>query len=286
MQHKPRIAFFGTPDRAVWALDKMKAGGFSPDLIVTQPDRPQGRKLVLTPPPAKEWALKEGIPVIQPEKLDADFIASLKKGDFDAFVVIAYGKILKKEVLDIPKRGALNINGSLLPKLRGSSPIETAILNDDKDAAGASVILMDELMDHGPIVGERKASVPRWPLPAPELAKAVVDAGADLLVEILPDFLAGKAKFREQDHSKATVAKKIVKADGELRLSDDGYQNFLKWNAYKEWPTSFIFVEKDGKKMRAIITDAAYEGGAFVPKKAIPEGKKEMRWSDFQRSYM
>lgn len=289
MQHKasenphegrPRIAFFGTPDRAVWVLDRLKAAGMPPALVVTQPDRPQGRKFVMTPPPAKVWAEREGIPVIQPEKIDAATVAELASGGFDLFVVVAYGKILKKEVLSLPKKGALNLHGSLLPRLRGSSPIETAILNDERHT-GASIILMDELMDHGPILGERAVEPEKWPLPANELARLVVDAGADLLVEIIPAWLSGKIEPREQDHTKATLTKKISKEDGEIDLSADPYKNFLKYNAYKEWPRTFFFAEKGGKRLRVVIADASYENGAFVVRSVVPEGKKEMSWKAF-----
>jgi methionyl-tRNA formyltransferase len=141
----PKIAFFGTPDRAVFALNILKKRGIRPDLILTQPDRPQGRKLILTPPPVKEWAEKEGIPCIQPETLDQKTIEILKSENFDLFIVVAYGKILKKEVLSIPRKGAINLHASLLPELRGSCPIETAILEDNSET-GVSIILMDELM--------------------------------------------------------------------------------------------------------------------------------------------
>jgi methionyl-tRNA formyltransferase len=284
MKTSPNIAFFGTPDRAVIVLDALKAAGIFPSLIVTQPDRPQGRKLVMTPPPAKVWADKEKIKTLQPEDpQDKDFLKTLQDGDFDTFIVVAYGKILKKGLLNIPKRTAINLHASLLPRLRGSSPIETALLTDERNT-GVSIIVMDELMDHGPILAQKAVDLVEWPLPADKLAQILVSEGAQLIIDILPDYLAGTVAAVEQDHSKATVAKKISKADGEIDLGADGYQNWLKFNAYLGWPTSYFFTEKDGKKTRVVITDAAYENGAFVIKKVIPEGKKEMPWSQFNHS--
>lgn len=274
------IAFFGTPDRAVFVLDELKASGIVPKLIITQPDRPQGRKLVMTPPPAKVWAEKEGIKVLQPENLkDEAFIKTLRDGNFDVFVVVAYGKILAQNVLDIPKHGSINLHASLLPLLRGSCPIETAILQDMKDT-GVSIIKMDDKMDHGPIIAEKKITPSTWPLPVDDLAKLLVTEGGKLLAEILPKWVAGEIKATEQDHSKATVTKKIVKEDGEINLSDNGYTNFLKYNAYKGWPNVFFFTDIKGKKTRITVTEATYTNNTFNIIKVIPEGKKEMLWTE------
>lgn len=283
MNTKPHIAFFGTPDRAVMALDKMAEAGIVPALVVTQPDRPQGRKLVMTPPPVKSWAIARNVPVLQPENLaDEAFLKTLRDGNFDAFVVVAYGKILKKAVLDIPRRGCLNLHASLLPRLRGSCPIETAILTDDRHT-GATIMLMDELMDHGPVIAQKVADLPTWPLPADELARIIVADGGKLLAEVLPKWVDGTISAVEQNHAQATTTKKIKKEDGLIDLSADAYQNLLKFNAYKGWPSSFFFADVSGTKTRVIITDAAIENGAFVIRRAVLEGKKEMSWGEVSR---
>lgn len=283
MDTQPNIAFFGTPDRAVIALDALKAAGMTPSLIVTQPDRPQGRKLVLTPPAAKVWAEREGIPVLQPENLDdSAFRETLEKGSFDFFVVVAYGKILKQEVLDIPRHGSLNLHASLLPRLRGSSPIETAIINDERKT-GVTIIVMDKLMDHGPIILQEAVDLPRWPIPADELAAILVRRGGELLVRAIRGIMSGEIRPVEQDHLRATLARKISKEDGLIDLSADPYKNFLKYNAHLGWPGSYFFTEKNGKKIRVTITEATFEDGRFVIKKVIPEGKKEMAWELFNR---
>lgn len=283
MKSNPKIAFFGTPDRAVIALNAMKQSGIIPSLIITQPDRPQGRKLVITPPPVKIWAQKENIPVLQPENLsDTTFIETLTQGNFDIFAVVAYGKILKSDILSIPKYGALNLHASLLPELRGSCPIETTILND-KPHTGSTIILMDEKMDHGPILAQRKVTVETWPIPADNLASVLVDDGGALLAETILGYMDGTIIPKEQDHSKATFTKKIVKEDGHINLSDDPYTNWLKYNAYKGWPGTFFFVEHGGKKTRINVTEAVFENNLFIIKKVIPEGKKEMLWEDFKK---
>jgi methionyl-tRNA formyltransferase len=218
--------------------------------------------------------------VLQPENLaDEAFLTTLRDGNFDAFVVVAYGKILKKAVLDIPRRGCLNLHASLLPRLRGSCPIETAILNDERDT-GATIMLMDELMDHGPIIARKVADLPTWPLPADELARIIVSDGGKLLAEVLPKWIEGTIDATEQDHARATTTRKIKKEDGLIDLSADAYQNLLKFNAYKGWPSSFFFANVNGVKTRVIITDATIENGAFVIRRAVLEGKKEMSWSE------
>ena len=275
------IAFFGTPDRAVYVLDELKAAGILPSLIITQPDRPQGRKLVLTPPPVKTWAQKEKIEVLQPDDLsDTGFIKRLKNGGFDAFVVVAYGKILKDEILDIPTRGSLNLHASLLPKLRGSCPIETAILQDEKNT-GVSIIKMDKFMDHGPIIASKEVVPSRWPLPADDLARELVTEGGKLFAQVLPQWIAGKIEANEQDHDAATFTKKITKEDGLIDLGADGYQNFLKWNAYKGWPGSYFFTKSN---KRVVITDAGFVDGIFKILKVVPEGRKEISWEDFSKN--
>jgi methionyl-tRNA formyltransferase len=282
MNNSLRIAFFGTPDRAVIALDRLEAAGIVPALVITQPDRPQGRKLVMTPPPVKSWALSRNLPVLQPDNLsDEAFLKTLRDGNFDAFVVVAYGKILKKELLDIPRRGCLNLHASLLPHLRGSCPIETAILRDERNT-GTTIILMDALMDHGPIIAQRVAPITTWPIPADELARIIVTDGGDLLADVLPKWVAGTIEAREQDHAQATLTKKIKKEDGLMDLSADPYQNFLKFNAYKGWPSSFFFKDMHGKNTRIVITDAKFENGQFVINKVIPEGRKEISWSEIR----
>ena len=147
LNNKLNFAFFGTPDVARDTLEILKWYGYLPSLIVTSPDKPQGRKLLMTPTPAKVWAKENNIPYIQPEKIAIEDI----KDSFDLFIVVAYGKILPEEIIKIPRLGSINIHYSLLPKYRGASPVESAILNGDK-ITGVTIQQMEYKMDSGPIL--------------------------------------------------------------------------------------------------------------------------------------
>ena len=141
--NKYKIAFFGTPDIAVMVLEELKKANIIPTLIITAPDKPKGRKLIMTPPPVKIWALKNNIIAMQPEKLDDNVLNMLSKGNYDLFIVASYGKILKKELIEIPKYKTINVHPSLLPKLRGASPIISAILRDEKKTGVTIIIIME-----------------------------------------------------------------------------------------------------------------------------------------------
>lgn len=280
-KEKIKIGFFGTPEYAVMTLEALKNAGFEISFVVTMPDKPQGRKLALTPPPAKVWAEKNKIKVYQPEKLrDPLFKKELENHKCDVFIVIAYGKIIPEEILELPKAHSLNIHGSLLPKYRGSCPIESAILNDDKHT-GVSIIKMDKEMDHGPIIAIKDVIVEPWPPTREILGEKIVRAGSELLISILPDWIDGEIKEKEQDHGQATYTKMIEKEDGLIDLGDDPYKNFLKIQAYHGWPSAFFFDNKNEERKRVKITQASFENGKLKIEKIIPEGKKEMPYEDW-----
>ena len=279
MQNKDlKFVFFGTPDVANETLEILKQKGYMPELIVTAPDRPQGRKMILTPPPVKVWAIENNIPYIQPENLkelsfpEVRLRGNSPKSDFgetDLFIVVAYGKILPEELIKLPKHGSINIHYSLLPKYRGASPVESAILNGDIET-GISIQKMIYKMDAGPIVAQEKVKI----LPdekASELRARLIKIGGELLVKILPDFIEKKVIPTQQDEAKATNCKKIKKENGLIDLNDNGIMNYNKFRAYATWPRTFFF--KDGK--RIIITGAKLENNQFVIKKVIPENGKE-----------
>lgn len=289
------FVFFGTPQFSTDILEHLKRHGLVPALVVTNPDRPQGRNMRLTPPPVKVWAIANNIPVLQPEILSQDSRpnaageqARFKIQEYrpELFVVVAYGSILPKEVLDIPKRGSLNIHYSLLPKYRGASPIESAILNDDKDT-GVSVLLLDEEMDHGPIVANAKLKMENgkleWPPKASELRALANEVGAELLTETIPLWVAGKISAKEQEHTKATYTRKFNKVDGEINLAAGPYQNFLKIQALECSIGTYFFVEKDSKKIRVNIKAAEYRNGKLIIRRVVPEGRKEMGYEEFLR---
>lgn len=273
MNHKSfPFIFFGTPDLAVFVLEELEKCGFIPAAVVTAPDRPAGRGMKLTPPPVKTWAQERNIPVLQPETLDTDFIYSLPTTNYSLFIVAAYGKIIPENVLDVPQNGTLNVHPSLLPKYRGPSPIESAILAGDEET-GVTIMEMDEKMDHGPIVESEKIKVESKK--KQELSEELFRAGGKKLAEIIPQWIVGKITSIPQDHSKATYTKKLKKEDGLITISDDPETNWCKFRAYTPWPGVYFFSDDT----RIKITDAAFENGAFIIKKIIPEGKKETDYS-------
>lgn len=274
-----RIAFFGTDTFSVHVLEELVQSGITPQVIITAPDRPQGRGLKLTPPPAKVWAQEHAIPVLQPEKLDDAFVAELGT-NWDVFALASYGQIVRKNVLDIPKHGTLNVHPSLLPLYRGATPIESAMLDDAKET-GVTVMLMDDKVDHGPILAQEFVIFNEWPQ-KPVVAEQLARRGGQLLAETIPAWMQGDIIEQEQDHSQATFTKKITKADGEISLDDDPYQNFLKIQAFTPWPGAFFFAEKDGKKIRVKITEASFTNNTLTIEKVIPEGKKEQIYAAFK----
>jgi methionyl-tRNA formyltransferase len=279
-----KIVFFGTPTFAVTILEEMKKVGILPQLIVTAPDKPQGRKLVLTPPPVKVWAEENKIEFIQPASLKTNPI-ELSTEPWDIFIVAAYGKIIPENILEIPKYKTLNIHPSLLPKFRGPSPIESSILSDDQNI-GVTIIRLDKEIDHGPIIAQEIIPIEKvggWPVSATVLEDKTARVGGELLAKILPDWVAGKLKEKEQDHTIATYCKKITKTDGLLDLSGDPYTNYLKICAYSGWPGAHFFKEKAGKNIRITIKKASYKEGQLDIETVVPEGKSEMPYLDFLR---
>ena len=278
------FAYFGSSELSVFVLDELKHLGIMPSLIVSTPDKHKGRKLVLTPTSVTLWARTHNIPVITPQKLDDAANAELSKTPFDVFVVASYGKIIPQKTLDISRKGVLNVHPSLLPTYRGPAPLQTAIL-DDNQSTGVSIMLLDSMMDHGPILAQAHVNLPTWPILFMDLKKTLAEEGARMLADVIPKWIAGTLEAKEQDHSKATFTKKITKEDGLIELSDPSApnpaldrQNFLKYCAYTPWPSVYFFIEKDGKKTRIKITKARFENEKFVIEKVIPEGKGEIEY--------
>jgi methionyl-tRNA formyltransferase len=284
MNHEPiKFVFWGTSEFSVYILDSLKSKGFLPSLIISTPDKPQGRKLEIKPTLTKIWAEENNIPVLQPEKLkeNDELFRNLSSLNSDVFIVASYGKIIPDVLLNIPKYKTLNVHPSLLPKLRGPSPIETAILKDIKKT-GVSIMRLDKEMDHGPLLAQVEYNVPEWPKKE-ELEKTFGEIGGELLANVLPKWIADEIEEIEQDHSKATYCVKIEKQDALLDLAANPYENFRKVKAYSGWPNAFFFLENDGKKIRVVVKDAKYENGDFIITRVIPEGKKEMSRDDFMR---
>ena len=282
----PKIAFFGTPDIAVWVLEELKKANILPTLVVTNPDAPQGRKMILTPPPVKVWAEALSIPVFQPVSLkDLESNNPLSSAVFDLFIVAAYGKIIPQVILDLPKHNTLNVHPSLLPQLRGASPIRSAILQDVRET-GVTIILMDEKLDHGPILAQEIVHIAKddWPLRGKTLDELLARHGGALLADMIPKWIASEVSSIEQDHTAATFCTKITKEMGEIDLAADPYQNLLKIRAFDGWPGTYFFQEKNGTKIRVKIIDAELDtDGSLKILRVIPEGKKEISYEDFLR---
>lgn len=284
MSHPPFI-FFGSPDIAVVSLDSLKNAGFVPSAIITAPDAPRGRGLILAAPPAKEWATRNNVPVLQPKQLsDPDCISSIKKLSPEFCVVVAYGKIIPQTILDIPLHGTLNMHPSLLPRHRGPSPIESQILHEKTPAqVGVSIMLLDEKMDHGPVLTKRTIEHEdvQWPVSARALRPLLARLGADTLAETLPLYLSGSLKPTPQDDAQATYCTMVRKEDAHIELTEDPRVNYLKILAYDIWPRAFFFTEKKGKRTRVVITQARFENETLIIERVIPEGRKEMTYVEF-----
>lgn len=285
-----RFVYFGGEPLGVPVLEELKLAGLLPELIVCSIDKPVGRKQVLTPPPVKVWAEENDIEVFQPTSYKDESVKErLGTVDADVFVVVAYNKILPKWLLELPKHGTLNMHPSLLPKLRGASPIRTAIKDNLRDDIGVTVMLLDEEMDHGPILDQiiMPISDENWPVPGPELDLALAQAGGALLSEILPEWVAGNIDPQEQDHDAATYCGKLSKTDSELTIDpnnlpggDSAHQAWLKINAFAGIGDTF-FVH-GGKRVK--IKEAALENNKLIILKVIPEGKSETDFTSYLQS--
>ena len=280
--NKISFAFFGTAPLAEGVLEALKDAGLVPGLIVAGPDGVEPRKKTVVFPPEKQWALSHGIEMIQPEMLDDEFIATLKARQWDVFIVASYGKFLPKRLLEIPARGTLNMHPSLLPRLRGPSPIRSAILTDERQT-GVTVIKLDEEMDHGPLVAQRKIAIGQWPPHGIELDNLLAREGGKLLAEILPLWIKDEVEAHAQNHDLATYCEKISREDGLIDLKDDAHRSLLKIRAYEGWPGTYAFFGHDGKRIRVKILDAHVENDDLILDRVIPEGKREMGYAEFCR---
>jgi methionyl-tRNA formyltransferase len=285
---KLNIAFFGTPQFAVGVLEELHKAGLTPSLIVTNPDRPKGRKMLLTPPPTKIWAHSHDVAVFQPLSLkDRNALTPLTERTFDLFIVAAYGNILPGWLLELPTHKTLNVHPSLLPKLRGASPVQSAILADMR-TTGVSIMLIDEEMDHGPVIAQESVEIAKeeWPMRSTELETLLAEKGGDLLARTIPGWIAGDTIPYAQDHENATFCTKITKEMGQIDLGMEPYQNLLKVRAFDGWPGTFFFhSKKDGNKIRVKITAAEIDpNGDFKILSVVPEGKSEISYEDFTRN--
>ncbi|MBI4093896.1 hypothetical protein HY417_02940 [Candidatus Kaiserbacteria bacterium] len=278
-----RLVFFGTPELAAVFLDDLEKDGLQPSLVVTTPDRAKGRGMTLTPPPVKVWADQRKIPVLQPENLDEEFTAELRKTVYDVFIVMYYGKILPREIFSIPGHGTINTHFSLLPRWKGTSPIRAAILNDDRKT-GISLVLMDEKIDHGPIIAQKELRIEMWPPSAKALEILATHESAKLLSAIIEPWIAGEIEAQEQNHDLETSCGALEKSDGLLNLDDNPYKNLLKIQAFDSTIGTHAFFRRNDKRIRVQILGAHIDGKQLVIDRVKPEGKREMSYEEFLRS--
>lgn len=233
-----RLVFMGSPEFAVPALNAL-AARYEVVGVVTQPDRPAGRGRTLNPPPIKTLALELGLPVIQPQRLrEAAAMQQLQVWRPDVIVVSAFGQILRPEVLDLPAYGCINVHASLLPRWRGAAPIQAAILNGDT-LTGVTIMLMDQGLDTGPLLNQRSLSI-RPDDTGGSMGARLSVAGAELLIETLPGFLAGDIEPLPQDESQATYASMLKKEEGRLDLTRPAEELARMVRAFNPWPGTFL----------------------------------------------
>src|SRR5215208_5352113 len=286
-----KVVFIGSPDFALPTL-KALAGAYDVVGVVTQPDRAAGRGRALTPPPVKSLALDLGLPVMQPEKLrQPEVMEQLRAWNPDLIVVAAFGQILRKDVLELPRYGCLNIHASLLPRWRGAAPINAAILHGDEET-GITIMKMDAGLDTGPTLTQRSI-----PLTSQDTAGSVIEKlshlGADLLIETLPDYLSGKIQPIPQPEEGVTYAPMLKKEEGQLDFTRPAEELERRVRAFNPWPGAFMDFEGTLLKVHRVHVEAGEtqagqrliyrdqpavgaEGGLLVLDEVQPAGKKSM----------
>lgn len=297
-----RIVFMGTPDYSVRTLEALINAGHSVEAVFAQPDKKVGRKQILTPPPVKVFAAEHNIPVFQPEKLkdNSDVSKALENIKADIIVVVAYGKILPENILNMYKFGCINGHASLLPKYRGASPIQWAIVNGEKQT-GVTIMKMDRGMDTGDIIESRKVDIDELDT-ADTLFEKLSYVSADLTVKVLKDISENKAVFSKQNEALATYAPIIKKEMAHLDFNRTAESVRCAVRGYYSWPCAFFFL--NNKRIKAISckvvkginaepgTAIASESGLIVACKdnegvlfdsIQPEGSKAMKSADWLR---
>ncbi|WP_433749610.1 methionyl-tRNA formyltransferase [Falsibacillus pallidus] len=256
-----KIVFMGTPDFSVPVLQQILEDGYEVLAVVTQPDRPVGRKKVMTPPPVKVEALKHGLPVIQPEKLknptEMEKIIELNP---DLIVTAAFGQILPNEILETPKYGCINVHASLLPELRGGAPIHYSILQG-KEKTGITIMYMAEKLDAGDILTQVEVAIEEDDNVG-TLHDKLSEAGAKLLSETLPSLINGELTPQEQDHTKATFAPNIKREQEKIDWTKAGEEIYNHIRGLNPWPVAYTMLDGEvvkvwNSKKKTVKSDAS-----------------------------
>ena len=244
------LVFMGTPDFAAASLSALLGSGHKVTAVFTQPDKPKGRKGVLTPPPVKELALEHGIPVYQPATLrDGTALSVLRELAPEVIVVAAYGKILPREILDLPGKGCVNVHASLLPRLRGAGPIAWSILNGDAET-GVTTMYMADGVDTGDMI-LKKATPIGAEETTPELYDRLKEMGGELLLETLELIRRGKAPRTPQREEEATHAPMLTKEMGRMDFARPARELHCLVRGMAGWPVAFFSFQGKNLKVHA-----------------------------------
>lgn len=256
----------GSPQFAVPSLRALIEAGNNVVAVYTQPDREAGRGRQVHSSPVKIAAMELGLPILQPERLRGPgAIEDLRSFDPELIVIVAYGQILRPDVLALPRHGTLNVHASLLPKYRGASPVAGALLHGEA-ATGVTIMLVDEGLDSGPILSQRSELIRPEDTTA-SLSNRLATAGAQLLVETLPDWLSGRLRPTAQDESQATLTRRIRKEDGQLDWSRPAEQLWHQIRAYTPWPGALTSI--DGVSLQILQAWPVTASGGEVPGTAV-----------------
>jgi methionyl-tRNA formyltransferase len=277
-----RIVFMGTGEMACPTLEAL-AKHHEIGAVFTQPDRPKGRGLHPKPPPVKKIAEKLGLKIVQPAKIrDAEAVETLKNLRPDVIAVVAYGQVLPKNVLEIPRLGCVNTHASLLPKYRGAAPIQWAIARGERET-GVTTMFMNEKMDEGDIILQSKTAIGDDET-APELEKKLAKMGAELMVETLSRIEKGDAPRIPQENSQASYAPKLKKEDGRIdwKLSADEIRNRVR--AFQPWPSAFTHCGGTMLKLWRveIVPNVSGNAGEILPDFSVATGKNALRIVEIQ----
>ena len=297
-----RIVFMGTPDFAVPILEKLVTTEYEVVLVVTQPDRPKGRKKVLTPPPVKETAVQYKIPVFQPERIKEDY-AEILAYEPDIIVTAAYGQILPKELLEAPTYGCINVHASLLPELRGGAPIHYAILEGKKET-GITIMYMVEALDAGDIIAQKKIPIFETDHVG-TLHDKLAEVGAQLLLNTLPNIFNRSITAVQQNDEDATYAPNIKRSEERIDWSKDHQTVYNHIRGLHPWPVAYTTLNGEVLKVWwGERDDQTYDGEPgeivkIIDEEAIvvacgdrkgirltsiqPAGRKKMSTADFLR---
>lgn len=261
-----KIVFIGTAAFAVPSLVRLLASGHDIPLVVTQPDRP-GHRMKVTPPPVKTVAQQLGIQVVQPEKIrEPAVIDRLRAIAPDLIVLVAYGQIIPRSLLEAPRFGVWNVHASLLPRWRGAAPVARAIMAGDAET-GVTIMKMDEQLDHGPILASRSIPIAAGE-DAPALTSRLAELGADLLTATID--LRDDLQPMEQDHSRATVAPRLSREDGELEWEMGAEEIDRRVRALQPWPGATLPTIRG----RVKVLKGHVEGSRYVPDLVQLPGRK------------